>query len=215
MPIAPASHCNTLQHTATHCNTLQHTGRGPFNRTKSTIQIWERLLHLECHFCNTLQHSATLHDTATHCNTLQHTATHCNTLQHTANTLEGAPSIERNQRFRFESACCAWSVISATHYNTLQHTTHHYNTLQHTAFVSLSFESTNTHCNILQHTATLCNTLQPCDTLRHNTTHKWPSKCNKLYFHSKKKRAVKFKKGHAHWNLVRETLYIKFTKPKS
>jgi len=75
----PATHCNTLQHTATHCNTLQHT-----------------VAH-----CNTLQHPAThtatqslgllqhylvfraTSFTATHCNTLQHTATHCNTLQHT------------------------------------------------------------------------------------------------------------------------------------
>ena len=43
----PATHCNTLQHTATHCNTLQHTAT----------------------HCNALQH------TATHCNTLQRTAT--------------------------------------------------------------------------------------------------------------------------------------------
>jgi len=42
----PATHCNTLQHTATHCNTLQHTAT----------------------HCNTLQH------TATRCKTLQHTA---------------------------------------------------------------------------------------------------------------------------------------------
>ena len=44
--LLPATHCNTLQHTATHCNTMQH------NATH----------------CNTLQH------TATYCNTLQHTA---------------------------------------------------------------------------------------------------------------------------------------------
>jgi len=25
LPCRPATHCNTLQHTATHCNTLQHT----------------------------------------------------------------------------------------------------------------------------------------------------------------------------------------------
>jgi len=52
----PATHCNTLQHTATHCTTLHHTAT----------------------HCNAMQH------TATHCNALQHTATHCNTLQHTA-----------------------------------------------------------------------------------------------------------------------------------
>ena len=38
--VCPATHCNTLQHTATHCNTLQHTAT----------------------HCNTLQHTAMWHD---------------------------------------------------------------------------------------------------------------------------------------------------------
>jgi len=63
---SPATHCNTLPHTATYCKTLHH---------------------IEAH-CNTPQHTAThgntLQHTATHGNTLQHTATHCNTLHNTA-----------------------------------------------------------------------------------------------------------------------------------
>jgi len=49
---APATPCNTLQHTATPCNTLQHPAT----------------------HCNTLQH------TTTHCNALQYPETHSNTL---------------------------------------------------------------------------------------------------------------------------------------
>ena len=63
---APATHCNTRQHTATHCNTLQHTAT-----QCNTLQ------HVATH-CNTLRHIAT------HCNTLQHIATHCTTLHHIA-----------------------------------------------------------------------------------------------------------------------------------
>ena len=51
----PATHCDTLQHTATHYKTLQST-------------TWGRCLPAT--HCDTLQH------TTTHCNTLQHTAEH-------------------------------------------------------------------------------------------------------------------------------------------
>jgi len=69
--LLPATHCNTLQHTATHCNTLQRTAT----------------------HCDTLQH------TSAHCNTFfaaamwaqgilsrtpQHAATRCNIVQQTA-----------------------------------------------------------------------------------------------------------------------------------
>ena len=60
----PATHCNTLQHTAAHCNTLAHTATH-----------CNKLRHTATH-CDTLQHNAT------HCNTMQHNATQCNTPQH-------------------------------------------------------------------------------------------------------------------------------------
>jgi len=64
--IFPATHYDTLQHTATHCNTLQYI---------SHILTTYFLLYTAAH-CNTLQHAATLVDhidytfLATHCNTL-------------------------------------------------------------------------------------------------------------------------------------------------
>jgi len=78
-----ASHCNTLQRTATYCNTLQHT-------TTLVIQISCAAVLSATHR-NTLQHrcdttgvrGCTVCNTlATPRNTLQHTATHHNTPQH-------------------------------------------------------------------------------------------------------------------------------------
>jgi len=80
--------CNTLHtHPATHCNTLQHTA--VMSCTKDEGCYRARILWglMPATHCNILQHTATycntLRHTATHCDTLQHTATHCNTLQYT------------------------------------------------------------------------------------------------------------------------------------
>jgi len=116
--IGPATHCNTLQHTATHRNTLHHTAT--HCNTPSAVNIGleiQILQHTATHYsalkhtaiqCSTQQHAAiqcnTLQYTATHCHALQHTATHSNTQQHTA-----------------------------THRSTQQHTATDSNTLQHTA----------------------------------------------------------------------------------
>ena len=75
----PATHCNTLQHTATHRRHASAMGNVSSQRTAT---------HYTATHCNILQH------TATHCKTRQHTThasatrnavtTHCNTLQKTA-----------------------------------------------------------------------------------------------------------------------------------
>jgi len=88
--------------------------------------------------CNTLQHTATHHNThtATHHTTSQHTATYCNTLEHTA-----------------------------THCNTLQHTVTHCNTGLLTHVQGRRLKRSNVHvlakldCNTLLLCATHCNTL--------------------------------------------------------
>jgi len=84
----PATHRNTLQHSATHCNALQHTATH-CNTVQRTATHCNTLQHTATH-CNTLQH------TATHCNTLQHTVSHRNTTHHTAHCTQTVPT--RQQR---------------------------------------------------------------------------------------------------------------------
>jgi len=84
-----ATHYNTLQHTAINTIIRYNT---PWAKHICTKRLCFAFMKLQCFFvwqhtatyCNTLQHTKTLHHSATLCNTLQHTATHCNTLQHTA-----------------------------------------------------------------------------------------------------------------------------------
>jgi len=86
----PATHCNTLHHTATHCNTLQHTATQrnilhhtePHNNTlQRTLAQWFKTSRYSK--CSATQYSRLQH-TATHRNTPQHNTTHCNILQHAA-----------------------------------------------------------------------------------------------------------------------------------
>jgi len=84
--VAPATHCNTLQHTATHCNTLQHAATHYVTLQHAGSCEWVMSQVLLCN-----------RHTATRCNTLQHAATRCNTLQHAATryvTLQHAASCE-------------------------------------------------------------------------------------------------------------------------
>jgi len=109
----PATHCNTLQHTAAHFIGTQQ------QRWKTATELLQLLLTAS--HCNTLQHTAkhckTLQYTATHCNTLQHAATHCkhcNTIYRTSSRLNCGPS-SRNSPAATAADC-----------NTLQHTAIHF-----------------------------------------------------------------------------------------
>ena len=106
----PATHCNTLPHTATHCNTLhcntlQHTATDG----KHTAQHFTYPRYICCDSCNMLPHTAThcntLQHTATPYHTLQHTATHCNTLQHTATEGEHTTQHFAYPRYVFCDSC--------------------------------------------------------------------------------------------------------------
>ena len=174
--LSPATHCNTLQHTATHCNSFSHSL--PF--------LSPSFSHTQCMWgtstashCNTLQHTATQCNTrtqcmwgttATPCNTLQHTATHYNTLQHTVTRAHSVCGVNLLCPTFYHNTHCNTLhhilthrdtfCLTATHCDTLQHTASHCNTLHHTASHCITFHHILTHCNPLQHTATRCNTLQ-------------------------------------------------------
>jgi len=169
---APATHCNTLRHTATHCDTLQHTATHTVTwlsiAVGCSLALWGGGCTCVCS-CNTLRH------TATHCDTLQHTATQCNTVQHTAThcNIQGSPGCPLQR--------------GATHCNTLQHTATHCNTPLHTrvtwmsiaAGCSLALSGGGGMCvcsrNTLQHGAARCSTVQHaathCNLPQHTATH--------------------------------------------
>jgi hypothetical protein len=95
LPATPATHFDTLQHTATHCITLQHMATHGNTRRHTATQC--NSLQLTATHSDSLPHSCqsggkcmipiqiashTLQRTATRCNTVWHIATHYNTRQH-------------------------------------------------------------------------------------------------------------------------------------
>jgi len=141
IPIFPATHCDTLQHTVAHSITPQHT----LPATHSTVRwcTYQSLLQHTATNCNahTVPHYNTLLKDGAHTeSSLQHTTTHCNTLQHT--------TTHSTQRWN------TYQVFPATHCSTLQHTATHSTQRWYTYRVIPA-----TYYSTLQHTATHCNTL--------------------------------------------------------
>ena len=138
----PATHFNTLHHTATHFNKQMEKAATHCTRY-NTLQKTEVKT---CNTLHTLQHTA-----KNRSGNLQHTATHCN-------TLKGQPATRTNHRgpSREEKPATHCSTLqrTATHCNTLQQAaTHRGGDLQHGCIIGSLREKRNGPFVILLHTA--------------------------------------------------------------
>jgi len=173
-PLAAATHCNTLQHTATHCNTRQHT-----STHGNTLQL-------------TLKAQLKSVSSISSSNTLQHTATHCNSpwtrswnqfrplaaARGLARPAQPLQSRARSFDARAADACVLHvctrmfvylfaCVYTYSHVCILIHMFVYWFTIWYVhkceytyTYVKTELPRSREHCNTLQHTATHCSTLQ-------------------------------------------------------